>query len=547
MAIFDEHLLAEAISKFPKPDVTFSYGTAGFRARAETLPSVCFRMGLIGALRSVSLQGKVVGLMITASHNPEPDNGIKMVDARGEMLAAEWEPVCTRIANASTKEDLVKEIQNAIQTFNIDMEQYRPHVVHAHDTRPSSPDLVQAVVAGLRVFDTDNSDAGLLTTPQLHFLVMASNTDEVSNAYDNKPLIECYYQKLSNAFTKLMDGCKLPMPIVVDCANGVGAQALQSLLSTLPSDIVDITMLRTAMSEKGQLNNGCGADFVKSHQCLPKGYDAEAAIKPGSLLCSFDGDADRIVFYYLTGPASEPSSFHLLDGDKIATLATDYISELVKKANLGNVRVGCVQTAYANGASTAYLEEHHVPVTCTKTGVKHLHHAAEQYEIGVYFEANGHGTVLFSPSAMVAMNLVGMNDKVETSTDALSRLRLLAMLINQTIGDAVSDLLLVLAILALRGWDAAQWDACYTDLPNRLTKVSVPDRTAFRTTDAERKLETPPHMQSKIDELVAKTPRGRSFVRPSGTEDCVRVYAEAATQEDAERLVHAVEDLVKTA
>ena len=28
-----------------------------------------------------------VGLMVTASHNPEPDNGIKMIDADGGMLA----------------------------------------------------------------------------------------------------------------------------------------------------------------------------------------------------------------------------------------------------------------------------------------------------------------------------------------------------------------------------------------------------------------------------------------------------------------------------
>ena len=69
----------------------------------------------------------------------------------------------------------------------------------------------------------------------------------------------------------------------------------------------------------------------------------------------------------------------------------------------------------------------------------------------------------------------------------------------------------------------------------------------FRTTDAERRLETPLHMQDKIDELVGKIPMGRSFVRPSGTEDCVRVYAEAATTHDAERLVHAVEELVRTA
>ena len=37
-----------------------------------------------------------------------------------------------------------------------------------------------------------------------------------------------------------------------------------------------------------------------------------------------------------------------------------------------------------------------VTVTCTATGVKHLHHRAMSFDIGVYFEANGHGTVLFS-------------------------------------------------------------------------------------------------------------------------------------------------------
>ena len=30
------------------------------------------------------------------------------------------------------------------------------------------------------------------------------------------------------------------------------------------------------------------------------------------------------------------------------------------------------------------------------TGVKHLHHAAAEFDIGIYFEANGHGTVLFN-------------------------------------------------------------------------------------------------------------------------------------------------------
>lgn len=36
-----------------------------------------------------------------------------------------------------------------------------------------------------------------------------------------------------------------------------------------------------------------------------------------------------------------------------------------------------------------------VPVACVPTGVKHLHHKANDYDVGIYFEANGHGTILF--------------------------------------------------------------------------------------------------------------------------------------------------------
>ena len=38
-------------------------------------------------------------------------------------------------------------------------------------------------------------------------------------------------------------------------------------------------------------------------------------------------------------------------------------------------------------------------MACVPTGVKHLHHRALEFDIGVYFEANGHGTVVFSDSA----------------------------------------------------------------------------------------------------------------------------------------------------
>ncbi len=84
-------------------------------------------------------------------------------------------------------------------------------------------------------------------------------------------------------------------------------------------------------------------------------------------------------------------------------------------------------------------------------------------------------------------------------------------------------------------------------MPNRLGRIEVADRNIFKTTDAERKLESPAGVQAQIDALVGKYKNGRSFVRASGTEDAVRVYAEAATKGEADDLAAKVADVVKRA
>lgn len=56
------------------------------------------------------------------------------------------------------------------------------------------------------------------------------------------------------------------------------------------------------------------------------------------------------------------------------------------------------------------------------------------------------------------------------------------------------------------------------------------DRRVIDTADAERRAVSPAGLQESIDTLVQKYGQARSFVRPSGTEDVVRVYAEAETQ-----------------
>ena len=75
--------------------------------------------------------------------------------------------------------------------------------------------------------------------------------------------------------------------------------------------------------------------------------------------------------------------------------------------------------------------------------------------------------------------------------------------------------------------------------------MEVKDRNLFKTTDAERKLVEPQGLQEQIDALVSKVHDGRSFARASGTEDAVRVYAEAATRGEADDLASKVASLCR--
>jgi hypothetical protein len=47
-------------------------------------------------------------------------------------------------------------------------------------------------------------------------------------------------------------------------------------------------------------------------------------------------------------------------------------------------------------------------------GVKYLHHEAKAFDVGIYFESNGHGTVLFKPSLL--QRLQDMDENVSTVT-----------------------------------------------------------------------------------------------------------------------------------
>ncbi|KAI4094381.1 MAG: hypothetical protein LQ344_002282 [Seirophora lacunosa] len=534
--MFDKDRIKAASVKFPKPtDRNFQYGTAGFRLKATLLDSVVFRVGLLASLRSRKLNGQTVGIMITASHNPPEDNGVKLVDP-----LESWEAYATILANATSDQQLLENYAKIVAECHIRSDA-EAKVIFARDTRPSGAHLVSILAEALKVTETDYADYKLLTTPQLHYITRCLNTEGTPYEY-GEPNEQGYYAKVATSFKAAMQGRPFFGPVTVDCANGIGGPKLRELTKHLPSASeggLEIIIVNEDVVNPDRLNYQCGADFVKTNQRAPPSSHATTLTRCASL----DGDADRIVYYF----NDFDGTFRLLDGDRIATLAASFIGDLAHNAGLGKkLKVGVVQTAYANGASTAYVtQDLRLPVVCTATGVKHLHHAATKFDIGVYFEANGHGTVVFSDLALKRLGKYEPQSPAQSS--ALETLRALTALINQTVGDALSDLLLVEVILAHKGWGPKEWNSTYTDLPNRLVRVEVADRSIFKAVDAERKLESPPGVQAQIDAAVGKFKGGRSFARASGTEDAVRVYAEAATRSEAEDLAQKVAAIVRHA
>jgi len=323
-----------------------------------------------------------------------------------------------------------------------------------------------------------------------------------------------------------------------DCACGVGALAVEALAAELKKQGVqmDLQIINGHDSETAQLNDKCGAEHVQKSRTFPVSVNVAEAAKSGQWFSSFDGDADRVVLF----AAVEEQELELLDGDKILSLFCDFISSLLEQAKL-ELSLGAVQTAYANGSSTLWIQnEAFAKSTGSKrelamvaTGVKHLHHKALDYDIGAYFEANGHGTVIFNDRARETIKVAA---EQPDASQAAKLLHALAHLINPAIGDALSDMLAVVGVLVVKGWGLKEWAAIYKDKPSCMTKVLVKDRSYIKTTADETKVTSPSELQPKIDNQVAKVTGGRSFVRPSGTEDCVRVYAEAPTLEQAREL-----------
>jgi phosphoglucosamine mutase len=207
---------------------------------------------------------------------------------------------------------------------------------------------------------------------------------------------------------------------------------------------------------------------------------------------AFDGDGDRVLAVDRHGV--------VVDGDELIALAA------ISMRDSGRLAGGVAVTVMTNYGFHAGMREAGIDVAITSVGDRYVLEELRTRGWSLGGEQSGH---------IIDMGFVPS-------------------------GDGIASALLTLE--ALGGGDLAD-RAAMEKLPQRLVNVPVADRDAAMTSDALA--------AAVARESEALEGRGRVLVRPSGTEQLVRVMVEAPSQDETdaacERLVAVVKDFSATA
>jgi len=105
----------QLLDQYPPKLPKYAYGTAGFRYDASVMDAVLVRVAVFCVWWYPQLQSQgsgagnnTIGIMVTASHNDESYNGVKLVEPNGEILAdAQVQGQLTEWVNSDSDKSIV--------------------------------------------------------------------------------------------------------------------------------------------------------------------------------------------------------------------------------------------------------------------------------------------------------------------------------------------------------------------------------------------------------------------------------------------------------
>lgn len=132
-----------------------------------------------------------------------------------------------------------------------------PHVYIGRDTRQSSSSLIEAVKLGLEVLRVPYTDFGIVSLPQMHYLVANASKGATPDSYIGT-IVEPYLEFMSLISAR---DTQYKHRVTVDCANGVGAILMEQIVPLVSQHLV-IDLINTNVCEVEKLNKECGAAYV---------------------------------------------------------------------------------------------------------------------------------------------------------------------------------------------------------------------------------------------------------------------------------------------
>jgi phosphoglucosamine mutase len=362
------------------------------------------------------------GVMLSASHNPAPDNGIKFFARGGRKLPDEAED-----------------------------------------------EIERRLAAG-------SSAAGSSTTgpagglPELGF-------GRVSDASREG---ERYLDHLLSTLPGSGGGAPLAgMRVVVDCAHGAAYQIAPRMLRRAGAEVICIG----TEPDGDNINSGCGSTHLDALKAAVVAHGADAGI-------AHDGDADRCLAVDADG--------QVIDGDQILAVLAFALQDA---GRLPDDTV--VVTVMSNLGLRLALRDAGITVVETPVGDRYVLAAMREGNFALGGEQSGH----------------------------------IILLDHATTGDGLLTSLHLLATAAERGQPLGELAKVMTRYPQVLISIPGVDKSLVASS---------PEIADAVGAAATELGNsGRVLVRPSGTEQLVRVMVEAVDSGQAQRLAGTLADVVR--
>jgi phosphoglucosamine mutase len=431
------------------------------------------------------------------------------------------------LANAELTPELALAVAGAAARVLVARDRsHRPVAVVGRDPRASGEMLEGAVIAGLTSSGADVLRVGVVPTPAVAFLTAAYGADVgVMLSASHNPMPDNGIKLFAAGGHKLDDDVEAAIeaeatagwaqrPVGADIgrlrdAYDAGERYLDHLLAATPTRldglhvVVDCAhgaaywaapeLYRRAGAQVDvigaspdgvNINDGVGSTHLDGLIDAVRASGADLGI-------AHDGDADRCLAVDASG--------QVVDGDQILALCAIALHES------GQLREDTVvATVMSNLGFHHAMRDASIRVVTTAVGDRYVLEALRAQGLSVGGEQSGH--VVFT-------------DAATTGDGLLTAMRVMARMV-QT-GKSLADLAVV------------------NRLPQVLVNVKVSDKETVAAS---------PAVASAVEEAVAELgDDGRVLLRPSGTEQLVRVMVEALTQEHADAVAHRLASVVSSA